>query len=168
MSAEGLVIVGLVVVGGLVLVPVVLVARVLLAIIAESRRTHIAEARRVTRTIPGLGTFSTTDNELWFGEVAGLTIRIVSPGEPPTVSHVEHVQSIVRNLRGLTEKSRKYLAAHDDNAALVHDAARFWPYALEIDDASCFVVELEHPADVDGVYRVYFRNGEPVSAERDD
>lgn len=46
--------------------------------------------------------------------------------------------------------------------------ARFLPCGIEPEDASSFVLEMVHPADGDGFYRVTFRDREPIASGRDD
>lgn len=161
-------VVGLVVAAGLVLIPIVMIGRVLIAIITESREARAAEARRVTRSVAGLGDFSSTDNELWLGDVAGLQVSLVTAGGPPTDTQAEQVRAIIADLPRLVDKSRTYLATQEDCARLGGRMADFQPYGIEPEDPSSFVLELTHADDVDGVYRVTFRGGQPISYARDD
>lgn len=165
---EGWVTLGILAIAGLALIPVVLVGRVVLAMITESRKARAAEARRVTRNVPGLGEFSSTDDELWLGEVSGLQVMLTSRGRPPTDAQANQVRAIIADLAGLVAKSRAYLSAHEDCTWLEGGAAGFEPAAIEPGDAATFALEMAHPTDVEGVYRVTFRDGEPVASCRDD
>ncbi len=159
-----LVIVGLIA----MLIPVVMVGRIVYAIIAGIRDDRHAEARRITKMVPELGEFSTTDNCLWFGYVRGLQVTLDCPGEPPTEAHAKRVRVLLDQLPALVDKAQVYLAAHEDMSWLTGDAAGFEPFGIEPEACSEFVLELIHPSDPDGVYRVEFRDGVPVSSGRDD
>jgi len=159
-----IVIFGLIVVAILILIPVVMIGR-LVAEIVKSRRV---EARKITRLMSGLGDFSTYDDKLWYGQVEGLGISLVSPGQPPTDFQSRQVRTILESRSRFMEQAKAYLVA-DENISLLPGAPEaLEPYGFEIEDASRFVFELVHPADEDGIYRVEFKDGEPISSGRDD
>lgn len=114
MSDDGFLTLGLIAVAGLALVPIVMVGRVVFAIIMESREARAAEARRVTRHLPGLGEFSSTDDEFWVGEVSGLQIVLRSRGQPPSAKQADEIRMIIDDLPRLVEKARAYLGSHED------------------------------------------------------
>lgn len=162
------VIVGLIVAAVLVLIPVVMIGRLVFAIVVDYREYRRAEARRVTATVPNLGEFSTTDNKLWFGEVRGQQLILETHGQPPSDSRARQVLTLLDDLPNLTERATTYLIALADMWWLKDSNGAFEPYGLEPHPDGAFVLELTHPADMDGVYRVEFRDGVPVSSGRDD
>jgi hypothetical protein len=194
MSGNLLFILGLVLAAGLVLIPIMLVARVVIALLRERRCARAAEARRITHELPGLGAFSSADGELWEGTVASLPVTIMTSGRPPNATHAHHVQSILASLPQLIAQARAYLLAHDEGTDFFRAATAPTAYRVEIGDlrdpvaddseidrgtapasgtspvaaVPSFVLELTHPADPDGVYRVAFRSGHPVACGRDD
>lgn len=64
--------------------------------------------------------------------------------------------------------SRAYLAAHEDCSWLDGGVEQFEPCTIEPHDRSTFVLELTHPADLDGGYRVEFEAGVAVNSGRND
>ena len=165
---NGIVIFGLVVVAMLILIPVVMVGRIVAAVVQGCVEDRRAEARKITRPVEGLGDFSTYDNQLWFGEVEGIHISVVRVGESPTVEDSQRVRAILQDRPRLIAKAKGYLAAHEDVSALRGGADGFEQYGFDYDTTSRFVLELAHPEDPDGMYRVEFRDGEPVASGRDD
>jgi hypothetical protein len=165
---DRLVMVGLIVAAVLVLIPVVMIGRLIYGIFAGYRDYRRAEARKVTTTVHGLGEFSTTDNRLWIGEVRGLQVFLESPEQRPTDLQARQVLALLDDLPALTERAKSYLAEHEDTSWLNGSSGTFEPYGLEPESSTAFVLELTHSADSDGVYRVAFRDGMPVSAGRDD
>jgi hypothetical protein len=163
---DPLVIVGLIAVAVLVLIPLVMVGRLVYGIVSGYREYRRAESRKVTRSVPNLGEFSTTDNKLWIGDVRGLQVILESPGQLPTELQASQVLGLLDDLPALMEKAKTYLLEHGDISGL-HGGA-FEPYGLEPANSTAFVLELTHSADMDGVYRVEFRDGVPVSSGRDD
>jgi hypothetical protein len=152
----------------LILLAVAVVGFFMAAIVLHYFLSRRDEARKVTRSVPGLGDFSTCDDKLWFGDVEGLHFSIVGAGEPPADPPWQLVRSILDQRPALIERARTYLIAHEDTSLLPGGPEAFEPYGIDIEDASCFFLELIHPADIDGVYRVEFRDGEPVGSGRDD
>lgn len=151
-----------------VLILIVTVGRFVWAIASAHRDHKRKEARRVTGTVPSLGEFTTTDNQFWFGEVRGIYITLDSPNSAPGESHAKQVHALLDQLPALAEKATKFLAAHEDISWLTGGAGEFEPYGIDPQAEGVFVIEMTHPADVDGVYRVEFRDGIPVSSGRDD
>jgi hypothetical protein len=162
------VIVLFIVVAVLVLIPVVMVGKLVYGIIAALIEHRRAEARKVTVPVPGLGEFSTTDDKLWFGEIRGLQVTLESAGKPPSELQGKQVTSVLDQLPSLMERAKVYLAEHEDMSWLEGGAAAFEPFGLDWESETSFVLESTHPGDSDGIYRVEFRNGVPVSSGRDD
>jgi hypothetical protein len=163
---DPLVIVGLIAVAALLLIPVVMVGRLVYGIVSGHREYRRAEARKVTRSVPTLGEFSTTDYRVWIGDVRGLQVILESAGHPPTELQASQVRALLDDLLSLMEKAKTYLFEHEDISGL--NGVEFEPFGLEPASSTDFVLELTHPADMDGVYRVEFRDGVPVSSGRDD
>jgi hypothetical protein len=159
---------GLAVVAFLVLIPVIVVGRFVFAILSAWREGRIEEARRVIHLVPGFGEFTSTDGELWFGEMQDLQVSPTTAGQRPTESQGAELRRLLANLPGLVEHSRAFLLVHEDCSRLAGSAELFEPCGLEFEHSSLFTLEIAHPADVDGVYRVEFRSGLPVSSARDD
>ena len=157
-----------IVIAVLLLIPLGMIGRLLMAIISSIRQERQAQARKITRTVNGLGEFSTTDNELWLGNVQGLQVAILNPGRPPTESQASRVREILNDLPHLVENATAYVLVHEDSSWRDGDARAFEAYGLEPETETRFVLELTHPADLDGVYRVTFENGEPTNCARDD
>jgi len=162
------VIVGLVIVAFLILIPVVMAGQMVYGIIASWVEHRRAEARRITVTLPGLGEFSTTDNALWFGEVRQLQVSLESEGHPPTEKQVKQLTAVLDQLPLLTSRAKAWLAEHEDLSWLAGGAAAFEQLGIDFESESRSVLELIHPDDTDGIYRVEFRNGKAVSSGRDD
>jgi hypothetical protein len=160
--------VGLLVVAILVLIPVVMIVRLVWAIVHAYINDRRAESSKVTHYVSALGDFSSYDNRLWFGEVQGLQISIPTDGQPPNGSHTQQLRAILNDQSSLIEKAKKYLVAHDNASSFPGGAEAFQPYGIDFEDASAFVLEMVHPADQDGVYRVEFKDGDPVASGRDD
>ncbi len=158
---------GLIVAAVLVLTPLCLIAWLVFRMAASGREVRRAEARRVTRNLPGLGEFSTTDDDLWFGEVDDVDVMILSEGQPPTEAQAARVRAILDEFSRLVEEAREYLASHEDMSLLEGGSELFRPYGLELWREDAFVIELVHPADF-GVFRVEFQGGEPVGTGYDD
>jgi len=159
---------GLIACGMLALIPIAMIGKLVSSMVRESRRIRAAEARRVTAIVPGLGEFSSTDNELWGGQVSGVQVWLRTLGQPPTESQARQVLAILDDFPELVAKSCSYLVLHEDCSWLEGGAAEFKPYAIVPENEVSFVLELVHPADLDGVYCVTFRDGEPVDSARDD
>jgi hypothetical protein len=165
---EWITVLGLVLTAALVLIPVVMVGRVVLAIVRDVRREREAKARKVVHAVPRLGELSSTDGRLWFGEVQGLQVSVISTGRPPDEAQTAQVRAIIAKLPRIVEQGKAYLLVHEDCSWLDGGPDRFGPLGIHVEDGADFVLELVHPADVDGVYRVEFREGEPVGSVRDD
>jgi len=159
---------GLIVAGILVLIPIVMIGRLIFQIITSGIEQRRAEWRKITVAIPDLGKFSTTDNELWCGEVEGLAVSIRTPGGAPTEPSIRQFKSVLDRLPALMTLTKAYLAEHEDMTWLESGAAGFEPYGINFETGANFVVESTHPSDPDGVYRVTFRNDVAVSSGRDD
>jgi hypothetical protein len=168
MLNNAIVIFGLIVVAILVLVPVVMIGLLVTGIISSGLKSRRAEARKITRVVPGLGDFSTYDNKHWHGEVDGLHISLVSPGLPPTDLQSRQVRTILEGRSRFMEKVKAYLASDENISLLPGGSEALELCGFDIEDASRFVFELVHPADEDGIYRVEFKDGEPISSGRDD
>ena len=162
---DGLVTLGLIVA---VALPVVMVGALIYRIFVSHLEIRQAETRKVTTRVANLGEFSTTDNKLWIGEVRGLQVILESPGQPPTQLQASQALALLDDLPSLMERAKSYLAEHEDTSGLNGGARNFEGYALIPESSTTFVLELSHPADADGVYRVEFRDGVPVSSARDD
>jgi len=160
--------VGLIIAAILVLIPVVMAGKLLFATISSGIELRRAESRRVSVAIAGLGTFTTTDNCVWFGEVRALQISIMSPGTPPTSAQVAQLLSTLNEMHSLMNRARAFLANHEDMSWLEGGAAGFEPYGIDFESGSDFALESTHASDPDGVYRVEFCNGVAVSSGRDD
>lgn len=163
-----LVTVGLIIVAILVLIPTVLIGNVVYGIITSWIEHRRAEARRVTVTVPGLGQFSTTDNALWYGEVRGLQVSVISEGHPPTQTHADEVMAVMDQLPGLMSRIRSHLSEHEDMSWLEGGAEGFEPFGVDVKSATHFVIDSMHPSDPDGMYFVEFRDGVIIASGRDD
>jgi hypothetical protein len=162
------VIVGLIVAAALVLIPVVMVGKLAFGIVAAFVEHRRAEERRVTVIVPGLGEFSTTGNGVWFGKVRQLQVSLRSDTQPPSELQAKEVASVLDELPSLMAHAKAYLAVHEDVSWLKGGADEFEPFGLDWESRLNFVLESIHPSDADGVYRVEFRDGVPVSCGRDD
>ena len=160
--------IGLVVTGVLLLIPVAMIGWFVIGILIAWRDHRRDLTRQVAHEVPGLGTFTSTDGELWFGEVQDLQVALSTTGEPPTPGQAALVRELLGDLPRLVALSREYLISHEDSAELEGGAELFEPYGIEPEDRSTFVLELVHPSDADGVYRIEFENGRPVRSGRDD
>ena len=145
-----------------------MVARLVIVIVLAWREHRHEEGRRRTCQVADLGEFTSTDGELWFGEVQELPVSLNTQGEPPTEFHAGQVRSLLEQLPRLVEQSRAYLAANEDCARLEGGAEGFEPCGLDFESDSSFVLEFGHPSDDDGIYRVEFESGQPVRSGRDD
>ena len=154
----------------LVLIPVVMVGRLVVQVASGFRRHRAAEAQRVTRVVPGLGEFSSTDGEIWSGVVQGLEITVRSWQEAPAGAQAEQVRAILGDLPALTDSGKAYLAAHEDLSWLAGGSAAFEPFGIDIDSEAplSFTLRLIHAADPDAMYWAKFVDGEPVQSGRDD
>ena len=159
---------GLIVAAILVLIPVVMVARFVIAILLAWRDHRAEKAREVTHHVPGLGALTSTDGELWFGEVQELQVTLTTAGQPPTEAHATLVRGVLNDLPRLVELSRAYLLAHEDCSWLEGGAELFEVFGIEPEGRASLVLKLFHPADDDGMYNVEFQSGLPVSSGRDD
>ena len=160
--------IGLVVTIALVAVPVVMIGRLAIAILMAWRDHRRDLAREVTHEVPGLGAFTSTDGELWFGEVQDLQVTLKTTGHPPTEAHAALVRDLLDDLPRLVELSRAYLWEHEDCSRFEGGAEQFEVCGMDPEDKSSFVLEFFHTADDDGTYRVEFENGLPVNSGRDD
>lgn len=146
------------------LIPVVIVGMFVLAMITEIRDARAEERRRVTHSVPGLGDFSSTDNETWAGTVLGLPVLVDSPGQPPTAAHAERVRKLLDALPQHTDRARAYLEANDVPLGTARVLA---PESLSMEDDTSFFLSLvdssEEALGADPtVYEVQFENDVPV------
>ncbi len=160
-------ILGLLVAAVLVVIPLCMIVWLVFRIVATGREIRRAEARRVTCELPGLGEFSTTDDERWFGDVEEVDVMIASKGQRPTEAQVARARALLDDLPRRIEQAREYLASQEDMSLLEGGSELFRPYGLELWSEDVFVIELVHPADF-GISRVEFEGGEPVGTGYDD
>ena len=165
---KALVIIGLIVVAILVLIPIVAVSRVLIAITRSYFEHRRAEAGKITRSVPGLGDFSSYDGHRWFGVVDGLQVFLVSPGQPPTEEQSRHVQAVLQDRSRWVQKAKTYLAAHENVTLQRSGAEAFELEGLDFANACRVTLELGHPGDPDGMYQVEFDESEAVACVRND
>ena len=92
-------------------------------------------------------------------------MSLISKGDRRAVQ-VTQVRSIIAESAAL--EATAYLLVHEDCGWLEGGTDRFESLGIDVENESEFVLELVHPADFDGVYRVEFREGEPVGSARDD
>lgn len=160
--------IGLAITVALVAVPAVMIGRFVIAILLAWRDHRRDLAREITHEVPGLGTFRSTDGELWFGEVQDLQVTLSTRGEPPTEAHAALVRKLFEDLPRLVELSRAFLREHEDCSRFEGDPEQFEICGIDPEDPSTFVLEFFHAADDDGACRVEFENGLPVRSGRDD
>lgn len=136
-------------------------------VIVSSYRQRRAEARRIVMMVPNLGEFTSTDNQIWVGKVRDLQVILENPG-PPTDLQASWVLALLDNLPTVMDMAKRYLQGHGHFLQLDVDANILEAYGLEPLSADAFVLEMVHPADLDGIYRVEFRDGMPTDFGRDD
>jgi hypothetical protein len=146
-----------------VVLPVVVLARVMLLSLLDRRRERAAEGRRVTRALPGLGDFTSTDGQLWFGEVDKLQVSIDTRAGPPGEEEVRRVRALIDDLPRIMGAARAYLAARPDSELEAGQLAELRPYELDLQDADEFALGMIIAADDTEVYSVGFRGSEPVT-----
>ncbi|MFG0253185.1 MAG: hypothetical protein ACF8NJ_09960 [Phycisphaerales bacterium JB038] len=165
--SDWLFVLGLIVAAVVVLAPVLMIAWLIVRSCRTGSEIRRAEAQRLTCDVPGLGEFITTDNELWLGTVENIDVLIETAGLPPDSGSVAAHRSLLDDLPKLRSRAADFLSEHDEQARLEGDPRRFGVAALELlKDGSC-TLELAPPHDF-GVYRVEFRDGEPVSSAYED
>jgi hypothetical protein len=151
-----------------ILVPMVLVGRLAIGIFLAWLSHRSDEKRKVTRVVPNLGSFESTNDHLWIGYVNDIQVFLTTQGGLPTQTQADQVRAVLTALPRLSELSRAYLKAHEDCSWLEGGATGFEPESLEFESSSAFVLTFGHPSDDDGSYRVSFESGMPVETARDD
>jgi hypothetical protein len=159
---------GLIVIAAAVLIPLAMDAPMLCGIFKTWREERVARRHRVTCLVPGLGEFTSVGDDLWFGEVRGLSVTLTHADGPTNHEQIVLVQKLLADLPRLVEEGGRYVVAHEDKEWFGGIVRSFEAFGLELEDDSTFVLELTNPADIDGVYRVEFQSGVPVNSSRDD
>lgn len=150
------------------LVVLVATGKFVFDVVRDIRRDRAAEARRVTRELPGLGPFSSTDGGLWEGRVNGLMVFLVTQDQPPGEPEAARLRAVLDVLPQYTQAARSYLKTQDwtkdvaPRGTTGEHLNTLTPYSLELTGESTFVLELADPIDANVIYRVEFRGGEPV------
>jgi hypothetical protein len=139
----------------LILIPVVMMARLAVGIAKGVKDERARQARRLSRVLPGLGEFSTTDGAIWDGQAGGVHITLDCPDGPPDEGFAAFVRTLLEALPTLTNRTRKFLIAQDDAKGLTDVAGQFEVSGMECSAGEAsFVLQFTHPQDPDGVYRV--------------
>lgn len=168
MSDATLFIIGLSAIGVLALVPLLAGMLIVFSILKQRRAERRAEGRRVTRTVAGLGEVSSTDGEWWSGHVANIDLSLRVRDNEPIDTVARRALAIIADLPGWADRSRTYLASHEDCTQLRGGAAEFAACELEVTGPDEFTLIFAHSDDSDGTYNVWFRGGAPVASARDD
>ncbi|MDB5331495.1 MAG: hypothetical protein JWP03_2646 [Phycisphaerales bacterium] len=153
----------------LILIPVTIVAYLVVGVAKGVRKDRARKAQRVFRVLPGLGEFSTTDGDLWTGEVEGVTVTLKSPEGPPDEGFVAFVRTLLESLPIFAGRVQDFLHAQEDLKDWADDAHEFEVFGMDFSSGEAsFVLGFVHPKDTDGVYRVLCDGGVLKYLGRDD
>ncbi len=162
-----LIIVGVIIASALIAIPLIFLARLAAGMIAASRDHRRREALKIVRVIPEIGECTSYGDGWWFGSMDDIQIAIKSSTQSPEPWQINLARMIVTDPDVYAGKARRLIAMSKDDL-LPNGVDKYQIEGVAIAEPIEFVLEMFHPADDDGIYRVTFRDGDAVSWGRED
>lgn len=81
-----------------------MMVRLAISLIQAWRDAREEERHKTTHVVPGLGEFTSSDGELWFGEVDDIQVSLTTQGRPPS-----EAQARRRPSRGAATRTRRMM-----------------------------------------------------------
>ncbi len=125
-------------------------------ILSGWREHRAAEARRLTVEIPGLGSFTSTDDELWEGTVGDLEVTFTCPGRAPDAREAGAYATAMARLPALETAARQRLVELVDLSRLAGGVASLHLWGIDLSAQGLKEIYFQHPDDY-GMFRVEFR-----------